>query len=183
MRLRHDAGHVAARIACFARELANDLGGDQVATIGSMSVFPNLVNVIPNRVVFTADLRNTDEAILRLAERRLWVFADSAAAAEGTQISRRSLARFEPVAFHPELVKLVEQTARDMGYSVRRLASGAGHDAQILARKCPAAMIFVPSVDGLSHNVREHTQPGDLVAGARVLLRVLTQLAEIQPIR
>jgi N-carbamoyl-L-amino-acid hydrolase len=183
MRLRHDAGHVAARIACFARELARDLGGDQVATVGFMSVFPNLVNVIPDRVVFTVDLRNTDEEILGLAERRLWAFADAAAAAEGTQISRRSLARFEPVAFHPELVKLIEQTARDMGYSVRRLPSGAGHDAQILARKCPAAMIFVPSVDGLSHNVREHTQPGDLVAGARVLLRVLTQLAEIQPFR
>lgn len=178
MRLRHDAGQVAARIACFARELARELGGDQVATVGSMTVFPNLVNVIPNRVVFTVDLRNTDEEILRLAEQRLWAFAEEASAAEGTQISRRSLARFEPVAFHPELVDLVEQTARGIGYSVRRLPSGAGHDAQILARLCPAAMIFVPSVGGLSHNVREHTAPEDLVAGARVLLRVLTQLAD-----
>ncbi len=178
MRLRHDAGQVAARIACFARELARELGGDQVATVGSMTVFPNLVNVIPNRVVFTVDLRNTDEEILRLAEQRLWAFAEEASAAEGTQISRRSLARFEPVAFHPELVNLVEQTARGIGYSVRRLPSGAGHDAQILARLCPAAMIFVPSVGGLSHNVREHTAPEDLVAGARVLLRVLTQLAD-----
>lgn len=177
MRLRHDAGHVAARIACFARELARELGGDQVATVGSITVFPNLVNVIPNRVVFTVDLRNTGEAVLRLAEQRLWAYADEASAAEGTQISRRSLARFEPVAFHPELVNLVEQTARGMGYSVRRLPSGAGHDAQILARECPAAMIFVPSVGGLSHNVREHTEPGDLVAGARVLLRVLMHLA------
>ena len=178
MRLRHDAAQVAARIACFARDLARELGGDQVATVGSMTVFPNLVNVIPNRVVFTVDLRNTDEEILRLAEQRLWAFADEASAAEGTQISRRSLARFEPVAFHPELVKLVEQTARGIGYSVRRLPSGAGHDAQILARLCPAAMIFVPSVGGLSHNVREHTEPGDLVAGARVLLQVLMQLAD-----
>lgn len=183
MRLRHDAGHVAARIACFARELARELGGDQVATVGSMTVFPNLVNVIPNRVVFTVDLRNTDEEVLSQAEQRLWAFADEAAAAEGVQISRRSLARFEPVAFHPELVNLVEQTARGMGYSVRRLPSGAGHDAQILARNCPAAMIFVPSVGGLSHNVREHTEAGDLVAGARVLLRVLMHLANQEPIR
>jgi len=177
MRLRHDAGQVAARVACFARELAQELDGDQVATVGSMTVFPNLVNVIPNRVVFTVDLRNTDGAVLRTAEQRLWAFAEESAAAEGTELSRRSLARFDPVAFHPELVNRVEQTARELGYSVKRLPSGAGHDAQILARACPAAMIFVPSVAGLSHNVREHTQPADLIAGARVLLRVLTQLA------
>jgi len=183
MRLRHDAGHVAARVACFARELAGELGGDQVATVGSMTVFPNLVNVIANRVVLTVDLRNTDEAVLKSAEQRLWTFAEEAAAAEGVAISRRSLARFEPVAFHPELVSLVERTARDMKFSVRRLPSGAGHDAQILARNCPAAMIFVPSVAGLSHNVREHTEPGDLVAGARVLFRVLTQLADQQSVR
>ena len=178
MRLRHDAGIVAARIACYARELAAELGGDQVATVGSMSVFPNLVNVIPNRVVFTVDLRNTDEAVLRLAEQRLWAYAGEASAAEGTEIARRSLARFDPVAFPAGRVSLVQQTARGIGYSVRRLPSGAGHDAQILARNCPAAMIFVPSVNGLSHNVREHTEPGDLVAGARVLLRVLTHLAD-----
>jgi len=177
MRLRHDAGQVAARVACFARELAQEFGGDQVATVGAMTVFPNLVNVIPNRVVFTVDLRNTDGALLRRAEERLWAYADQAAAAEGAQLSRRSLARFDPVAFHPELVNRVEQTARELGYSVRRLPSGAGHDAQILARACPAAMIFVPSVAGLSHNVREHTEAVDLIAGARVLLRVLTQLA------
>ena len=178
MRLRHDAGLVAARIACFARELAGELGGDQVATVGSMTLFPNLVNVIPNRVVFTVDLRNTDEQILKLAEERLWAYAGEASAAEDTKISRRSLARFEPVAFHPELVNLVEQTARGLGYPVRRLPSGAGHDAQMLARMCPAAMIFVPSVNGLSHNVREYTEPDDLVAGARVLLRVLIHLAD-----
>ena len=179
MRLRHDAGLVATRIACFARELAQDLAGDQVATVGSMTLYPNLVNVIPNRVVFTVDLRNTDEAALKLAERCVWAFAEKEAASEGVEISRRSLARFEPVAFDAALVDLIERTARDLGFSVKRLPSGAGHDAQILARKCPAAMIFVPSVGGLSHNVREHTEARDLAAGARVLFRVLTQLAEV----
>ncbi len=180
MRLRHDAGLVAARVTCFARDLARELGADQMATIGSMTFAPNLVNVIANRVLFTVDLRNTDEAVLKLAEQRLWAFAAQAAADEGVEISRRSLARFEPVDFDAALIDLVEHTARDLGYSVRRLPSGAGHDAQILARNCPAAMIFVPSVGGLSHNVREHTEPDDLVAGARVLLRVMMQLAEVQ---
>jgi len=180
MRFRHDAGLVAARIACFARALALEMGGDQVATVGALNLSPNLVNVIPNRVVFTVDLRNTVGAMLATAEHRLWAFADEASAAEGVTVTRRSLARFEPVEFDPELIGLVEATARELGYSVRRLPSGAGHDAQILARMCPAAMIFVPSVAGLSHNVREHTEPADLVAGARVLLRVLVQLAERQ---
>ncbi len=177
MRLRRDAGVVAARIACFARELARELGGNQVATVGSMTFLPNLVNVIPNRVSFTVDLRNTDESILAAAEQRLWAFADEAARDEGVELARESMARFEPVDFDPRLVELVERTARELGLSVRRLPSGAGHDAQMLARMCPAGMIFVPSVGGLSHNVREHTAPDDLVAGARVLLRVLLHLA------
>lgn len=181
MRMRRDAGLVAARIACFARELARALAGNQVATVGSMNFLPNLVNVIPNRVNFTVDLRNTDESILAAAEERLWAFADEAARDEGVELSRESLARFEPVEFDPRLVGLVEHTARELGLSVRRLPSGAGHDAQMLARMCPAAMIFVPSVGGLSHNVREHTAPDDLVAGARVLLRVLLRLAGSTP--
>ncbi len=181
MRMRRDAGLVAARIACFARELARALAGNQVATVGSMNFLPNLVNVIPNRVNFTVDLRNTDESILAAAEERLWAFADGAARDEGVELSRESLARFEPVEFDPRLVGLVEHTARELGLSVRRLPSGAGHDAQMLARMCPAAMIFVPSVGGLSHNVREHTAPDDLVAGARVLLRVLLRLAGSTP--
>jgi N-carbamoyl-L-amino-acid hydrolase len=178
MRFRHDAGLVAARIACFARDLARELGGDQVATVGALNVFPNLVNVIPSRVVFTVDLRNTDGDALKEAERRLWAFGEQAATAEGVTLTRRSLARFDPVVFDDKLVGLVESTARGLGFTVKRLPSGAGHDAQILARACPAAMIFVPSVGGLSHNVREHTEPQDLVAGARVLLHVLSHLAE-----
>jgi N-carbamoyl-L-amino-acid hydrolase len=177
MRLRHDAGLVAAQITCFARTLALEAGRHQVATVGAMNFLPNLVNVIPNRVNFTVDLRNTDEALLVAAERRLWQFADQAARDEGVELVRTSLARFAPVDFDPRLVALVEATARDLGLSVRRLPSGAGHDAQMLARMCPAAMIFVPSVGGLSHNVREHTEAADLVAGAQVLLRVLLQLA------
>ena len=177
MRMRRDAGLPAARIACFARDLARELGGDQVATVGSMNFQPNLVNVIPNRVSFTVDLRNTDESILAAAEERLWAFAAQVADDEGVEWKRESLARFEPVRFDPRIIDLVERSARGLGLPVRRLPSGAGHDAQMLARMCPAGMIFVPSVGGLSHNVREHTAPDDLVAGARVLLRVLLELA------
>jgi beta-ureidopropionase / N-carbamoyl-L-amino-acid hydrolase len=177
MRLRHDAGYVAAEVATFARRLARELAGDQVATVGALTLSPNLVNVIANRAVMTVDLRNTDERRLQEAERRLFAFVEEIAAAEGVGVARRSLARFEPVAFAPGLVARVEAIAKELGLSVRRLPSGAGHDAQILAAICPACMIFVPSARGVSHNVEEYTSPADLAAGGNVLLRLVLELA------
>jgi len=86
--------------------------------------------------------------------------------------------RSPTLAFAPRLVERVEAIAGELGFSVRRLPSGAGHDAQIMAAVCPACMIFVPSVGGISHNVEEYTAPSDLVAGADVLLRLVLELAE-----
>ena len=177
MRLRHDAGFVACAIANQARNIAREMGGSQVATVGALDLSPNLVNVIANKAVFTVDLRNTDEAALQQAERRLHAYADELAAAEGVTLSSRPLARFEPVDFDPASIALVERIARGLGHSVTRLPSGAGHDAQMLARICPTAMIFVPSVGGISHNVKEFTSPADIEAGANVLLHTLLRLA------
>ena len=95
------------------------------------------------------------------------------ASAERVAVATRSLARFEPVEFDAEMVELVEQVATRLGYSTRRMPSGAGHDAQMLARVCPTSMIFVPSANGLSHNIAEYTAPEDLERGANVLLHVL----------
>jgi len=80
--------------------------------------------------------------------------------------------------FPPEMVSLVETTARERGLSCRRLPSGAGHDAQMMARICPAGMIFVPSVGGLIHNVRAFTKPEHVQAGADVLMHAVLRLAE-----
>jgi N-carbamoyl-L-amino-acid hydrolase len=176
--MRHDPGYVAAAIAAFARELALDLGPPQVATVGMIEFAPNLVNVVPASATLTLDVRNTDEKVLQEAERRLAEFVAVTAAAEGCTVETRTLARFEPVVFDAAVVDLVEQTARDLGHSVRRLPSGAGHDAQMLARVCPTAMVFTPSQDGLSHNPAEYTSPADLQAGADVLLQVMWSLAE-----
>jgi N-carbamoyl-L-amino-acid hydrolase len=177
MRMRRDAGFAAAEIAVFARRLAADLGGDQVATVGLIELAPNLINVIANRARLTVDLRNTDEAQLREAERRLAAFLDELAARERVGVARKRLARFEPVAFPSDMVGRIERIARNQGRSVKRMPSGAGHDAQMLARVCPTAMIFVPSEGGLSHNVRERTAPALLEAGANVLLEALLELA------
>ncbi|MDI1269560.1 MAG: Zn-dependent hydrolase [Polaromonas sp.] len=177
MALRHDAALVAAQVAVFVRELSRRMGGRQLATVGALRLSPNLVNVIAQKAVFTVDLRNTDSAALAQAEADLHAYAQQAAQAEGARISSRALARFEPVDFDPMVVNLVEQQAQALGCSHQRMPSGAGHDAQMLARVCPSAMIFVPSVGGLSHNVREHTEPADLQRGAQLLLQVVLALA------
>ncbi len=177
MSMRHDAGWVAAEMTTFVRDLANELGGSQVATVGVIDLGPNLINVVANRARMTIDLRNTDDDILREAERRTFAYADEIAEAEGVSLSRRTLARFAPVTFCAEVVDMVEAVATEQGHSVTRMPSGAGHDAQMFAPNCPAGMIFVPSRGGISHNVNEHTDPDQIEAGANVLLEVVLRLA------
>lgn len=177
MQLRHDPLVVAALVVAEARAIARRLGGTQVATVGRMDVFPDLVNVVPGTVTFTVDLRNTDELRLQEAEQAIFAFARRIAADEGCELVTASLARFEPVEFAPEMIDLVEATARRLGHSVKRMPSGAGHDAQMLARVCPTSMIFVPSINGLSHNIAEDTAPADIEAGANVLLLTILDLA------
>jgi N-carbamoyl-L-amino-acid hydrolase len=178
MRLRRDAGYLAASVNLFARKLAWEMGGNQVATVGALSLRPNLINVVPNRAVFAVDLRNTDEARLKEAEARVAAHIAEVAAAERVEVEVDVLARFEPVIFDSDLVDRVERHARALRLSTRRMPSGAGHDAQMMQRLCPTAMIFVPSVAGLSHNVKEHTDAADLAAGAQVLANLMLELAE-----
>ena len=178
MSLRHDAGYAAARVATFVRELALDIGHPHVGTVGQIVLHPNLVNVVAATAVLTVDLRNTDEKLLVGSELRLDQFLRQLEVDEGVLITSRRLARFEPVAFDERVISLVEQTIVDMGHTGRRMPSGAGHDAQMLARMCPTAMIFTPSVKGISHNPAEHTDAADLVEGANILLRVVLSLSE-----
>ncbi|HYR66542.1 MAG TPA: Zn-dependent hydrolase [Reyranella sp.] len=178
MRLRRDAGFLAASVSVFARKLAREMGGHQVATVGALSLRPNLINVVPNRAVFTVDLRNTDEEKLKEAEARVASHVATVAQEERVEVAAKVLARFEPVIFDAALVDRVEHHARALGLTTRRMPSGAGHDAQMMQRICPTAMIFVPSVAGLSHNVKEHTEAADLLAGAQLLLNLMLELAE-----
>ncbi|MGN8113747.1 Zn-dependent hydrolase [Labrys sp. 22185] len=176
MSLRHDAGHAAARVITFLREQAVAADTPSVATVGSLRFEPNAINVIPARASLTVDLRDPDEIRLREAESALASFLDELARSEGVTVSVERLARFEPVVFDRGLVDRIEQAAGRRGLPCRRMTSGAGHDAQMMARITPSAMIFVPSIAGISHNPKEFTPDADLLAGANVLLDVVRSL-------
>ena len=173
MRLRHDAGYVAAAISVEARRLANEMGANQIATVGVTKLNPGLINVIAKEALLTIDLRNTDEQKLQEAEQAMKSFIEHICKAEGVTFSSRTLARFEPVTFNKTMVSLVAETASALGFRVKSMPSGAGHDAQMFAPNCPTAMIFVPSRNGISHNVAEYTEPNHLQAGTDVLLQML----------
>ncbi|MCQ8870940.1 Zn-dependent hydrolase [Mesorhizobium sp. LMG17149] len=177
MSMRNDAGHAAARTITFLLDRIKASNAPTVATVGTIRFEPNAINVIPSRAVFTIDLRDPDEQRLQAEEAALAAYLEQLATDENVTISVEQLARFEPVIFDLRIVELIEAAAKRRGLGVRRMTSGAGHDAQMLARIAPAAMIFVPSADGISHSPREHTEDSELVAGANILLDVAAQLA------
>jgi len=176
MSYRRDAGYAAGRIIAHAREITRAIEG-QVANAGQIAFEPGNVNVVPRRALFTMDIRNPDDGRLAEAERRLRAFAEATAGEEKVGLAIRDLARFPAVRFDERLVEAVEAAARTFDLPVRRMVSGAGHDAQLMARIAPSAMIFVPSVKGLSHNPQEYTAPHDLIAGANVLLAAALAIA------
>lgn len=178
MRMRKDAGRAAAEVIRFVGDRADAPGSTSVATVGCIEFEPNAINVIPSCAVFTVDLRNPDDAKMYADEEALAGFLEELSRERGVTISTERLVRFEPVAFDQGIVAKIEAIAKEHGLSVRRMTSGAGHDAQMMARICPTAMIFVPSKDGISHNPAEFTPAPDLIAGARVLLDLIRQLAD-----
>jgi N-carbamoyl-L-amino-acid hydrolase len=179
MSLRHDPAYIAAEITVFLRQIAQEYGGNQVCTVGKIDLQPNLINVVPKSATLTLDVRNTDENILQEVELKIAQKIKEISENEGVRVSSRVLARFEPVQFDERLIDLVETLARTHNRSVMRMPSGAGHDAQMLARVCPTSMIFTPSVEGISHNPAEFTHTDDLVAGANILLDTMWTLAHV----
>ena len=174
--MRKDAGLAAAKVITFLRERAIKSNG--VATVGCIEFKPNAVNVIPSSAIFTVDIRNPNEEKLKGEEEALSNYLKELEGTDNVKISTERLVRFEPVIFDENIVKLVEEAAAERGLQSKRMTSGAGQDAQMIARICPSAMIFVPSVEGISHNPKEFTPEEDLIAGANVLLDVIVKLAE-----
>jgi len=181
MALRADAGVAASRINLALRDLvaSGRFGAEFRATMGVLLPHPGLVNVVPGEVTATVDLRNPDSALLDAAEAAIIAFYAEAARMEGVTVTHRRTARTPYVGFDAELGRRIAAAADARGLSHAGIVSGAGHDAQELARLCPAAMIFVPGEhDGISHNPRELSTERQCADGVNVLLDVACALAD-----
>ncbi|MFQ9770471.1 MAG: Zn-dependent hydrolase [Oscillospiraceae bacterium] len=165
------------KVITFLRRRCELPDSRTVATTGCITFEPNAINVIPSRAVFTVDVRNPDAQQLCAEEQALADYLAELERTDRVKITAERLSRFDPVLFDEGIVQLIECSAAARGLSCRRMTSGAGQDAQMLARICPTAMIFVPSVRGISHNPLELTRDADLAAGANIFLDVVAQLA------
>lgn len=174
---RHDAGVAAAKVITFMRERCLKSNGKTVSTTGCIEFEPNAINVIPSRAIFTVDIRNPDEAALQAEEKALADYLTELEKTDGVKIITQRISRFNPVLFDEGIVKLVEKYAGERKLKCRRITSGAGQDAQNMALLCPTAMIFSPSVKGISHNPREYTKDRDLIRCAQVFMDVMSDLA------
>ena len=174
--MRIDAGLAASKVNVFMRERCLASSGKTVCTVGTMTLEPNAVNVIPSKAVFTVDVRNPNEEKLKEEEMALAAYLKKLEETDHVKIHTERLVRFEPVEFDNGICKITEKMAEKRGLSHCRMTSGAGQDAQMMARICPTAMIFVPSVKGISHNPKEYTRDEDLVGGANVFLDIVAEL-------
>ena len=174
--MRIDAGLAASKVNVFMRERCLASSGKTVCTVGTMALEPNAVNVIPSKAVFTVDVRNPNEEKLKEEEMALAAYLKKLEETDHVKIHTERLVRFEPVEFDNGICKITEKMAEKRGLSHCRMPSGAGQDAQMMARICPTAMIFVPSVKGISHNPKEYTRDEDLVGGANVFLDIVAEL-------
>jgi N-carbamoyl-L-amino-acid hydrolase len=176
MALRRDALQGATlimqEIDAIGRLDANTRG-----TVGYVKVEPNSRNVIPGKVSFSADLRADSAAMLDRMEARLRETAARVCAERKLELKLEPTVNFPPTPFAPDCMNAVQNAARQLGYSHMELVSGAGHDAIHLAEVCPAAMIFVPCKDGISHNEIEDAKPEHLTAGCNVLLHAMLERA------
>jgi beta-ureidopropionase / N-carbamoyl-L-amino-acid hydrolase len=173
---RRDALLAASRLALAVNEIVTAEPGRQVGTVGRLSVAPNASNVIPGEVRLSIELRDLSGAkIVRLAE-RIKERAAAIAKETLTEIEIKQTTHHEEATADAGIQKTIEGAADALGLRHTRLPSGAGHDAQMMARLGPMGMIFVPSVDGISHSPRELTPWGDCANGANVLMHTILAL-------
>lgn len=171
---RHDALLAASELVLAVNAAATGLPGRQVATVGRIRAEPGAPNVIPGRVVLSVEVRDLDEARIETVFERIRARAGEIARARGTTIEFRDLeATAAPALTDSRIQRIIDEGAHELGLKAMAMPSGAGHDAQDIARLAPVGMIFVPSVGGISHSPHEYTSPADIANGVNVLARAV----------
>ena len=179
MPMRKNAGLGMARVLELVDEIAWSHKPHAVGAAGHIDVHPNSRNVIPGKVVFTIDFRSPELAIIEDMNARLRQGAQKICDEMGLEVTFEKVGGFDPVEFDAGCVSAVRNAAERLGYSHRDLISGAGHDACLINRVAPTAMVMCPCVDGLSHNEAEEISKDWAVAGTDVLLHAVLETAEI----
>ena len=176
---RRDAFLAAAEIALALEALAKSTGAiDSVATTGVCDIFPRAINSIPSRVVLEADIRDTDEARRDGMLTALRQVCGDVALRRDVSVSQEFINRDAPATCDPRIVETIASAAARHGLACDRMVSRAYHDSLFMSRICPAAMIFIPCRDGVSHRPDEYASPDAIAAGTLVLAEVLARLAE-----
>ena len=168
---RQDALVAASELVLAVNSAATQFPGRQVATVGRIRAEPGAPNVIPGRVVLSVEVRDLDVARIEAVFERIRARAAEIDRVRGTTIEFRDLeATAAPALTDPRIQHIIGAAAHELGLTSMVMPSGAGHDAQDIARIAPIGMIFVPSVGGISHSPREFTAPADIANGVNVLM-------------
>ena len=176
MNNRQDALLAAAKFIEAVNRIVTSVPGRQVGTVGRINALPGAPNVIPGKVVLSLELRDLDAAKINMLYDKIHAEAQQIAAASKTKFEFKEINVNTPAPTDARIRSLISESARELGLSTKSLPSGAGHDAQDMARLGPVGMIFVPSVGGISHSPREFSHPEDIENGANVLLHTLLRL-------
>lgn len=173
---RRNALLAAAKLIETVQDVVTREPGRQVGTVGHLEVFPNAHNVVPGLVKHTIELRDLSaDKIARLGD-EIQRRAQEIARQTGTEIQIKKVDHDPPAMADPGIQKKIEEAAASLRLKTMRLPSGAGHDAQWMARLAPMGMIFVPSIGGISHSPKELTTWQDCANGANVLLHTILSL-------
>jgi allantoate deiminase len=174
MGLRHDAFAGTAEMALALETIAREHPEEgMVGTVGRVEAAPGAVNIIPGRVVFTVDLRALTDALRLAAVERFAAEAKRIAAVRGLTVSIETFHDIAAAHCAPALQEALAASVAELGHTPIRLASGAGHDAQVMARLCPSAMLFVRCRGGISHNPAEFASVADMGAAVAALIRFI----------
>lgn len=180
MNQRRDALLAAAKFIEAVNRVVTSVPGRQVGTVGKIQAFPGAFNVIPGRVNTSLGLRDLDAAKVQMLFDTIQAEVKLIEQATGTKFEFKVVNATPPAPTDVRFRRVIDDAAKALGHSTKTLPSGAGHDAQELAHLGPVGMIFIPSVDGISHSPREFSRPEDIANGANVLLHALLKLDEMK---